>query len=48
MALFKWLGGMGTLKHFIVATILTAYTFALLYFTKQRKAKDDREHRPEN
>ena len=39
---------MVTLKHLIVASVLTAYTYALLYFTNQRKAKDDREHRPEN
>lgn len=39
---------MVTLKHLIVATVLTAYTYALLYFTNQRKAKDDREHQPEN
>jgi hypothetical protein len=39
---------MVTIKHFDVATMLTAYTYVLLYFTNRRKAKDDREHRPEN
>jgi hypothetical protein len=39
---------MVTIKHFVVATMLTAYTYVLLYFTNQRKAKDDRKHRPEN
>lgn len=39
---------MVTMKHLILAGLLIAYTYVLLYFTNQRKAKDDREHRPEN
>ena len=36
------------MKHLMVAGLLTAYTYVLLYFTTRRKATDDREHRPRN
>ena len=36
------------MKHLIVAGLLTAYTYALLYFTTRRKATDDREHQIKN
>jgi hypothetical protein len=43
------MGGVhGHYKTLVIATVLTAYTYVLLYFTNRRKAKDDREHRPEN
>ena len=39
---------MATIKHLIIATLLAAYTYVLIYFTTRRKAKDDREHLPKN
>ena len=37
---------MVTIKHLIIATVLTAYTYALLFFTTKGKRKDD--IRPDN
>jgi hypothetical protein len=39
---------MVTLKHLFLATVLTAYTYLIMSVTNKRKARDDREHRPEN
>ena len=39
---------MAIIKHLIIATLLAAYTYVLIYFTTRRKAKDDRDHQVKN
>jgi len=34
---------MVVVKHLILATVLTAYTYALLFFATKGKRKDDRQ-----
>ena len=35
---------MVTLKHLAIASVLTAYTYLLLFFVTKGKGKDEREH----